>query len=53
MRGLLNFGLGCSGCLTITGLVLTVTIVGATIGIPLAIVGAIALVAFAVARLVI
>jgi hypothetical protein len=52
MRGLINFGLGCSGCLTIVGLVLTVTILGASIGVPLAIVGAIALVAFAVTRLV-
>jgi hypothetical protein len=37
--------------LTIIGLALTLTVLGATIGIPIAIVGAIALVAFAIARL--
>ena len=43
--------LGCSGCLTIVGLLLTLTLIGAGLGLPIAIVGAIALVAFAVARL--
>ena len=51
MRSLLNFGLGCSGCLTIIGLVLTLTLIAAGIGLPIGIVGAIALIAAAVSRL--
>ena len=50
MRTLMNLGLGCSGCLTIIGLVFTLTIVGADDGERETNAGAIALIAFAVAR---
>jgi len=32
MRGLMDHGLGCSGCVTLLGIVLSVTLIGIHIG---------------------
>ena len=50
MRSLMSLGLGCSGCVTLLGILLTVTIVFHVIGIPMVIVGVLGLIGFGIAR---
>ena len=50
MRSLMNLGLGCSGCVTLLGILLTVTLVFHVIGIPLVIVGVLGLIGFGIGR---
>jgi hypothetical protein len=52
MRSLMNLGLGCSGCVTLLGILLTVTIVFAHFGLPLVVVGVLGLVGFGIGRAV-
>ncbi len=52
MRGLMDFGLGCSGCVTLLGIVLSVTLIGIHIGFPLVVIGVLGLIGFGVGRLV-
>jgi hypothetical protein len=52
MRSLMNLGLGCSGCVTLLGIVLSLTIIGIHIGFPLVVVGVLGLIGFGVGRAV-
>lgn len=52
MRSLMSLGMGCSGCVTLLGILLTVTLLGAHIGIPLVVVGVLGLIGFAIGRAV-
>lgn len=52
MRALMDLGLGCSGCVTLLGIILTLTLLGAHIGVPLVVVGVLGLIGFAVGRAV-
>jgi len=52
MRTLMNFGLGCSGCVTLLGILLSVTLVAIHIGFPLVVVGVLGLIGFGVGRAV-
>lgn len=52
MRTLMNVGLGCSGCVALLGILLTVTIVFIHLGFPLVIVGVLGLIGFGVGRMV-
>ncbi len=48
----MTFGLGCSGCVTLLGIVLTVTLIGIHIGFPLVVIGVLGLIGFGVGRMV-
>jgi hypothetical protein len=48
----MDLGLGCSGCVTLLGILLTVTLIGIHIGFPLVIVGVLGLIGFGIARAV-
>jgi hypothetical protein len=50
MRSLMNVGLGCSGCVTLLGILLTVTLILHAIGIPLVVVGVLGLIGFGIGR---
>lgn len=52
MRALMNFGLGCSGCVTLLGIVLSLTLIGIHIGFPLVVIGVLGLIGFGVGRMV-
>jgi len=52
MRSLMTLGLGCSGCVTLLGILLSLTLVGIHIGFPLVVVGVLGLVGFGVGRAV-
>ena len=50
MRTLMNLGLGCSGCVTLIGILLSVTLVAIHVGFPLVVVGVLGLIGFGVGR---
>jgi len=52
MRGLMNFGLGCSGCVTLLGILISLTLVGIHLGFPLVVIGVLGLIGFGVGRAV-
>lgn len=52
MRTLMNLGLGCSGCVTLIGILLSVTLVAIHVGFPLVVVGVLGLIGFGVGRAV-
>ena len=52
MRSLMTFGLGCSGCVTLLGIVLSLTLIGIHIGFPLVVIGVLGLIGFGVGRAV-
>ena len=52
MRALMNFGLGCSGCVTLLGIFLSVILVTIHIGFPLVVIGVLGLIGFGVGRMV-
>jgi hypothetical protein len=52
MRALMSFGLGCSGCVTLLGILLSVTLIGIQIGLPLVVIGVLGLIGFGVGRMV-
>ncbi len=51
MRTFMNVGLGCSGCVALLGIALSLTLIAIHVGLPLVVVGAIGLVAFGIGRL--
>jgi len=52
VRTLMNLGLGCSGCVTLIGILLSVTLVAIHVGFPLVVVGVLGLIGFGVGRAV-
>lgn len=52
MRTLMSLGLGCSGCVTLLGILLSVTIIGIHLGFPLVVIGVLGLIGFGVGRAV-
>jgi hypothetical protein len=52
MRSLMTLGLGCSGCVTLLGILLSLTLVGIHIGFPLVVIGVLGLIGFGVGRAV-
>lgn len=52
MRSLMSLGMGCSGCVTLLGIILTLTVVFIHIGVPLVVVGVLGLIGFAIGRAV-
>ena len=46
----MNLGLGCSGCVTLIGILLSVTLVAIHVGFPLVVVGVLGLIGFGVGR---
>lgn len=52
MRALMDLGLGCSGCVTLLGILISLTLVGLHIGLPLVVVGVLGLIGFGIARAV-
>jgi len=52
MRGLMDLGLGCSGCVTLLGILLSLTLIGIHIGFPLVVIGVLGLIGFGVGRMV-
>jgi len=52
VRSLMTLGLGCSGCVTLLGILLSVTLVAIQIGFPLVVVGVLGLIGFGVGRAV-
>jgi hypothetical protein len=52
MRGMMNLGLGCSGCITLLGIILSATLIGIHLGFPLVIIGVLGLIGFAFGRAV-
>jgi hypothetical protein len=52
MRSLMDLGLGCSGCVTLLGILLTVLVVTIHIGFPLVVVGVLGLIGFGIGRAV-
>jgi len=52
VRSLMTLGLGCSGCVTLLGILLSVTLVAIHIGFPLVVVGVLGLIGFGVGRAV-
>jgi hypothetical protein len=52
MRSLMSLGLGCSGCVTLLGILLTLTIIGSHLGFPLVVIGVLGLIGFGVGRAV-
>ena len=52
MRGLMDLGLGCSGCVTLLGILVSLTLVGLHIGTALVVVGVLGLIGFGIGRAV-
>ena len=52
MQSLMTLGLGCSGCVTLLGIVLSLTIVGFHLGFAFVVVGVLGLIGFGVGRAV-
>lgn len=52
MRALMDLGLGCSGCVTLLGILISLTLVGIHIGLPLVVIGVLGLIGFGVGRAV-
>ena len=52
MRSLMSLGMGCSGCVTLLGIVLSLTLIGIHIGFPLVVVGVLGLIGFGIGRAV-
>jgi len=52
VRSLMTLGLGCSGCVTLIGILLSVTLVAIHVGFPLVVVGVLGLIGFGVGRAV-
>lgn len=52
LRGFMTFGLAASGRLTLAGVVLALTIIGATLGLPMALIGLMGLIGFGIGRAV-
>ena len=52
MRALMDLGLGCSGCVTLLGILISLTLVGLHVGVPLVVVGVLGLIGFGIARAV-
>jgi len=52
MRSLMNFGLGCSGCVTLLGILISLTLVGIHLGFPLVVIGVLGLIGFGAGRAV-
>lgn len=52
MRGLMTLGVGCSGCVTLIGIVFSLTLIGIHVGFPLVIIGVLGMVGFGIARTV-
>ena len=50
MRTLMNLGLGCSGCVTLIGILLSITLIGIHVGFPLVVIGVLGLIGFGVGR---
>ena len=50
MRSLMNFGLGCSGCVTLLGILISLTLVGLHLGFPLVVIGVLGLIGCGVGR---
>ena len=48
----MNFGLGCSGCVTLLGILISLTLVGIHLGFPLVVIGVLGLIGFGVGRAV-
>jgi hypothetical protein len=48
----MNLGLGCSGCVTLLGILLSLTIIGIHLGFPFVVIGVLALIGFGVGRAV-
>jgi hypothetical protein len=52
MRVLMDLGLGCSGCVTLLGILLSLTLIGIHLGFPLVVIGVLGLIGFGVGRMV-
>jgi hypothetical protein len=52
MRVLMDLGLGCSGCVTLLGILLSVILITIHIGFPLVVIGVLGLIGFGVGRMV-
>ena len=52
MRGLMNLGMGCSGCVTLIGILFSLTLIGIHIGFPLVVIGVLGLIGFGIGRAV-
>jgi hypothetical protein len=52
MRALMDLGLGCSGCVTLLGILLSLTLIGIHLGFPLVVIGVLGLIGFGVGRMV-
>ena len=52
MRSFMNLGLGCSGCVTLIGILLSITLVGIHVGFPLVVIGVLGLIGFGAGRAV-
>lgn len=52
MRGLMTLGVGCSGCVTLLGILLSLTLIGIHIGFALVVIGVLGMIGFAIARAV-
>jgi hypothetical protein len=52
MRGLMTLGLGCSGCVTLLGILFSLTLIGIHIGFPLVVIGVLGLIGFGIGRMV-
>lgn len=48
----MSLGMGCSGCVTLLGIVLTLSVVFIHFGIPLVVVGVLGLIGFGIGRAV-
>lgn len=52
MRTFMNLGLGCSGCVTLLGILVSLTVIGIHIGFPLVVIGVLGLIGFGIGRAV-
>ena len=50
MRSFTNLGLGCSGCVTLLGILLSLTLIGIHVGFPLVVIGVLGLIGFGIGR---
>ena len=46
----MNLGLGCSGCVTLLGILLSLTLIGIHVGFPLVVIGVLGLIGFGIGR---
>jgi hypothetical protein len=53
MRSFMNLGLGCSGCVTLLGILLSITLVWIHVGFPLVVIGVLGLIGFGAGRAVV